>query len=104
MPHRLVETVQFSEWWHSAIDLGVIDPVGESKLQELAHLLSVDPYYFPLFETTEETADLRWVDFLPGSSVRVEISHPVVEDDQAVYLEIAEVIYPAQQSFPGFEV
>ena len=56
MRYRVVETVQFSDLWQSAIDSGVIDPVAESKLQGLARLLSLNPYYFPLFDpqSTEE--------------------------------------------------
>jgi hypothetical protein len=92
MRYRVVETVQFSDLWQSAIDSGVIDPVAESKLQGLARLLSLNPYYFPLFDTNGEPAGLRWVDFIPGSIVRIEIWDSVVEDDQTVYLETVEVI------------
>ena len=88
MQYRVVETIQFS--------------VAESLLQGLAHFLSLNPYYFPLLETNGELIGLRWVDFIPGSSVRVEIWYSAVEDDLTGYLESVEVIYPPQPSLPGF--
>lgn len=96
MRYRIAETTQFSGLWQSAVDSGVIDPVAESNLEGLVHFLSLNPYYFPLFDTAGESTGLRWVDFIPGSTVRVEIWYSVVEDDLTVYLEIVQVIYPSQ--------
>ncbi len=95
MWYRVVETAQFSDLWQSAADSGVIDSVAESNLQGLVRFLSLNPYYFPLFDTTGEPAGLRWVDFIPGSTVRVEIWYSVVEGDLTVYLEIVQVICPS---------
>lgn len=96
MRYRVIETVQFSDLWQSAIDSGVIEPVEASRLQGLAEFLSLEPDRFPLFENTGEQIGLRWVHFVTGSRDRVEIWYTVVEDDLCVYLESVEVI-PQQQ-------
>ena len=103
MRYRVVETVQFSDLWQYAVDAGIVDAVEETRLHGLANLLALDPYRFTLFENTGEPLGLRWVDFITGSSVRVQIWYSVVEDDLTVYLESLEVIRPPQAPLPGFD-
>ena len=93
MQYRVVETLQFRRLWQSAVNAGIIDSVAASLLQGLSRLLASDPYYFPPFETGGEPIGLRWINFIGGSSVRVEIWYSVVEDDRCVYLESVEIIY-----------
>lgn len=97
MRYRIVETAQFRNLWQSAIITGVVNSVAESLLQGLTNLLSLEPYYFPLFQTYGESTGLRWVSLIQASSVRVEIWYSVVEDDLVVYLESVEIIRPPQQ-------
>ena len=87
-----------------AIRASVIDSeTGEAELLALAEFLSIDPRYFEPFDAPGESVDLRWANFVNTDNVRVEIWYSVVEDDLCVYLESVEIIYRAQQSFPGFE-
>ncbi len=104
MQYRVVETVQFRELWQSALEVGVIDFVAEHLLEGFAEFLSLEPHYFPLFETVGEPFGLRWALFIESPKVSVEIWYSVVEDDLTVYLESVEVIYPPQQTLPGFDV
>lgn len=102
--HKVFITDQFERLWRRAINAGVVDePVGASQLDGLIELLSVDPYYFPLLEAAGEAIDLRRVDFMPGTTTRVEIWYSIVEDDRSVYLVSAEICYPPQLGLPGFE-
>ena len=90
--------------WQSGLRLGVIDSVADRMLQGLAAFLSLEPSYFPLVETSGEPIGLRWVNFIDGPRVRVEIWYSVVEDDLTIYLESVEIIHRPQQSLPGFDI
>ena len=78
--------------WQSGLRVGVIDAVADRMLQGLAALLSLEPYYFPLVETSVESIGFRWVNLIDGPRVRIEIWYSVVEDDLTVFLESVEVI------------
>lgn len=102
--YSVFSTDQFDEGWQRAVNEGAFDPeAGESKLEELANFLSVDPKYFEMFDAPGESVDLRWIHFISTDVLRVEIWYSVVEDDLAVYLESLEVIPRSQQSLPGFD-
>ncbi len=103
--YNIFTTEQFENLWQSAVDGGAIDAgVGFSQLGSLIAYLSNDPYYFSSTDTVGEFVDIRRVDFMPDANPRVEIWYSVVEDDRAVYLISVELIYPAQQAFPGFHL
>lgn len=101
--YNVFTTDQFEHLWRDAVDGGVIaSEVGSSQLESLISFLSNDPYYFPSMETVGEPVDIRRLDFMPDANPMVEIWYSVVEDDRAVHLISVELIYPAQQTLPGF--
>lgn len=101
--YGVLTTAQFDELWQRGIDAGAIDAaVGESWLDSLSRLLSLDPYYYPLVDAAREAVDFRSVDFMPGVTTWVEILYSIVEDDRLVYLESVEIHYPLQRGRPGF--
>ncbi len=102
--YRVFTTEQFEELWRRAIDAGIVDAlVGASQLNGLIAFLSVDPYHYPLLEAAGEAINLRWLDFMPGTTTRVEIWYEIVEDYRSVYLVSVEIYYPPQLGLPGFE-
>ena len=102
--YKVFITEQFETLWRQAIDAGVVDAaVGASQLDGLIAFLAADPYYYRLLEATGEAINLRWLDFMPGTTTRVEIWYEIVEDDRSVYLVSVEIYYPPQLGLPGFE-
>ena len=102
--YNVFTTEQFERLWENAVDVGVIDAaVGKIQLDGLISLLAIGPYDFRSEDTIGEFVDIRRVDFMPDANPSVEIWYSVVEDDRAVYLVSVELIYPAQQRFPGFD-
>ena len=103
--YRVYRTEQFEELWSRSISDGMVGAeVGETNLEGLSRFLSIDPRYFPEFESAGERIDLRWAPFLRTEAYRVEIWYSILEDDLTVYLESVEVIYPAQSFLPGLEL
>ena len=103
--YRVFTTEQFEELWRRAVDAGVVDePVGASQLNGLIAFLSVDPYYYPLLEAAGEAINLRWLDFMPGTTTRVlKSGTKSLRMNRSVYLVSVEIYYPPQLGLPGFE-
>ncbi len=104
-PYNLVETPQFRKRWSLAVSSRAINPsIAERLLRVIRHILTEDPYRYPLFPASGEAVDIRWLDLFPGSNPRVEIWYSIAEDDRLVYLVSVEIVHSNQRGLPGFEL